>query len=737
MAAVPGRAVLLLLGGRSTRMGEPKHLLPHPLSSQPLYLHHLDMLTQLERDEYFPSGVFVSAREDQRNGLKLPETVQVILDDPSLDIGPAGGIIQAFSSRPNATWLLLAVDLPFVTRYSILHLLSSHSPVSPVSLYLHPEDGNPEPLFSIWTPPALKQLEENCKKGKSGPCRAAKDIWGGKIIEGKGGVKVLEENWVRDADTKEEWGAAIEALSGGIKTAKSLPPTPPLSPDVSVSLPTAQPTFAPKRRLHIPFASAIGRIYKLSLSRPASSAPRPSPCPPSTFSATTTSASSSPLPTLPLLHAVGHTSASDILAVFPHPLQDNSAMDGYALPSSLLASASPSSPTSLPILGRIIAGDPPPPSSYVSALGTQGCWEVMTGAVFPSEAFDAVVKVEDAELTQERDSEGRAFVRFSGSVRERQNRRKRGEQVQRGDVVLRRGQRITPEKVMLLAAVGVAELAVQPDSNASQPRPAHKGKVGILSTGKEIICLASLSPGVEPSPGQVIDCVTPYLSALLSSLGYDPILLPTSGDSSSSFASSVSAALSPSSSSPVPLDMLITTAGVSLGVTDHLPSTLSSLGLTQIFHGVSIRPGAPVMLSLHTNPDTGRKTPVLSLPGNPMASAVGMRSFGREVLNCLGGIEERETGWEEFDVPTSEGGVDEEEARAWVELVEKVKEGSTSFFALPLDQEGKKPMLMVPGRHSNGIRVGPCALGSLVHGQAWVRIEGVEGGGKRAMWCRF
>lgn len=137
------------------------------------------------------------------------------MDDPTKngDIGPASGILQAFDRRPDATWLLLAVDLPFVTRSAILHLLQSHLTDAPVSLFLHPSDGNPEPLFSVWTPRALAQLRENCKKGNSGPCRAAKDVWGGKIVEGHGGIKVLEENWVTDADTPEEWERAIASLS--------------------------------------------------------------------------------------------------------------------------------------------------------------------------------------------------------------------------------------------------------------------------------------------------------------------------------------------------------------------------------------------------------------------------------------------------------------------------------------------------------------------------------------------
>lgn len=66
-------AVVLLLGGRSTRMGSPKHLLEHPATRRPLYQHHLDSLCELESEGVFPAGVVVSARADQRDQLELSE----------------------------------------------------------------------------------------------------------------------------------------------------------------------------------------------------------------------------------------------------------------------------------------------------------------------------------------------------------------------------------------------------------------------------------------------------------------------------------------------------------------------------------------------------------------------------------------------------------------------------------------------------------------------------------------
>ncbi|GAA5854835.1 hypothetical protein JCM9279_005531 [Rhodotorula babjevae] len=675
-------AVVLLLGGRSTRMGSPKHLLEHPATRQPLYQHHLDLLCKLRDEGVFPAGVFVSARCDQRDRLELSEGVELVEDDPDKDgdIGPASGILQAANAKPDTTWLVLAVDLPFVTRSSILRLLAAHAPDAPVSLYLHPSDGNPEPLFSVWTPRALEQLRRNCREGKSGPCRAAKDVWGGKIVEGRGGVTVVEEDCVRDADTPEEWQLAVAALA-------RREPRPG---------PTSSPPLAPAPQHSISFRAAISLIDGLPLPGLDS--------PPSALASSTSGDEREAQ--LSLVQAAGRLASAAVRAVLPHPLHDNSAMDGYAVPSSLLATAAPNLPVFLPVLGRIVAGDPPPPPDLVAALGTRGCWEIMTGAVFPSEAFDAVVKVEGAHESREKDRAGRRLVRFSARVAQHQHRRARGEQVRSGDVVLREGERVSPEKVLLLAACGVAQVAVRSSSPA--PPPARRGRVAIVATGKEIMPLSSLAPDCEPSPGQVVDCITPFLSAVILSHGFEPVVLAPTGDSPSAFASTIAAALA----ADPPFSLLLTIAGVSRGSTDHIPSSLASLNVTSVFHGVKIRPGAPVKLGFH--PPTRarpRALPILSLPGNPMASAACMRSFGDALLERLDGVG---TGWHVMDAA---------QAQQWAQLLPATRSGASSFWAVPVDAQTGLPSLE---EASTRVWKGPGALGSLIEAEAWLRVDDDE-----------
>ena len=414
---------------------------------------------------------------------------------------------------------------------------------------------------------------------------------------------------------------------------------------------------------------------------------------------------------LPLVEAAGHIATAAVRAELPFPLHDNSAMDGYAVPSSLLAAAAPDLPVLLPVLGRIVAGDPPPPPELVAALGTRGCWEIMTGAVFPSTAFDGVVKVEDAQQSGEADRAGRPLVRFGVRAAPQQHRRARGEQVRAGDVILCEGERVSSEKVLLLAACGVAQVAVR---SAPLPPPTPRGRVGILATGKEIVPLSALDPAREPAPGHVVDCITPFLSALLLSHGFEPVVLLPSGDSPTAFASTLAA--------DPPFSFLLTVAGVSRGSTDHIPSTLASLGVAPVFHGVKIRPGAPVKLGVH--PPTSARLcplPVLSLPGNPMASAACMRSFGDALLERLGGAG---TGWRSMEAA---------QARRWAQVLPPTRSGSSSFWAVPVDAQAGLPSLEMAAARA---WKGPGALGSLVEAGAWLRVDADERGAS-VFWRSF
>ena len=422
-----------------------------------------------------------------------------------------------------------------------------------------------------------------------------------------------------------------------------------------------------------------------------------------------------------LLAGVGRATEQDLYAVLPHPLADNSAMDGFAVNARLLVGASRDSPVFLPILGRILAGELPPPTGSPTQ---DGCWEVMTGGIIPSEAFDAVIKVEDVLPSDSTsDSLGRLLVGFTTPVKSGQHFRRQGEQFHAGDLLLRAGEVIAPEHVMLLAAAGITSVQAR---TSARPRREIERRVAILTTGKEVVPFNDFARGARIETGQVIDCITPFLQATLLSRGCEPVLLASAGDSATALRASLDAALESGS-----FDLIITVAGVSLGSADYTPAVLASLGLEEIFHGVAIRPGGPVMLSRHRASDT----PVLSLPGNPMASAVCLQSFGAAILDGSSPYAGGE-GWSELDLGHFSEEEEEEQNASWQDWLERLKPGMSTFAALPVSDQG---MPTLRGVLSAGRRTGPCALGSLIGAGAWVRADRAasRGGKDKVFWRPF
>jgi molybdopterin molybdotransferase len=136
---------------------------------------------------------------------------------------------------------------------------------------------------------------------------------------------------------------------------------------------------------------------------------------------------------IPLDQAVGRVAAEDISAEEQNPPFDQSAMDGFAVHVSDLK-ATGSEDNWYPVFGRVVAGDD---SSAFPEV--KGVIEIMTGASIPSSYFDAVIRVEDTESRL--DDQGRLQVRFKISPKIGQNIRLAGEDIQIGDVLLRKNQK--------------------------------------------------------------------------------------------------------------------------------------------------------------------------------------------------------------------------------------------------------------------------------------------------------
>jgi len=213
---------LLLAGGRSTRMGTPKHLLPMP-DGRPIYQHLVDTLHAAcpEADDVYISLAQESLLDDRLRHAALPgnnteskqtrrPTLRILYDargnNTTDSAGPAAGLLATHRAHPDATWLVVGCDYPFVTVEALSQLREMHA--GPVTCFRN-DEGFCEPLVGIWGPKALERLAENDAKGRSGPSAVVRELDGLTIRpNGACSTKVL-----CNVNTPQEWEAAQGILT--------------------------------------------------------------------------------------------------------------------------------------------------------------------------------------------------------------------------------------------------------------------------------------------------------------------------------------------------------------------------------------------------------------------------------------------------------------------------------------------------------------------------------------------
>jgi molybdopterin molybdotransferase len=295
--------------------------------------------------------------------------------------------------------------------------------------------------------------------------------------------------------------------------------------------------------------------------------------------------------TVGLAAAAGRILAHDIHAPVDLPPHTNSAVDGYAVYHADLHS---DRPTELPLHGRAAAGHP---SRTAQPRGTAG--RIFTGAVMP-DGPDTVMMQEDCTVT------ATGILVLPGICRGA-NRRPAGEDIARSALALAAGHRLSPADIGLLAALGLPELQVR-----------ARLRVAVFSTGDELA-----EPGTSLRPGAVYDANRFMLAALLGRLGAEVVdggMLPDE-------VGATGRALVKAAGT---VDLIVTSGGVSIGDEDHVRDAIMQSGALN-FWRVAIKPGRPVAL--------GRigDTPLLGLPGNPVAALVTFAAIGRPLLDRLAG----------------------------------------------------------------------------------------------------
>jgi molybdopterin molybdotransferase len=302
---------------------------------------------------------------------------------------------------------------------------------------------------------------------------------------------------------------------------------------------------------------------------------------------------------VPLRSALGRVLAVDVKSAEPVPGFDNSSMDGFAIRAADTAGASPTAPVALRIAGEARAGHP-----AESSLEAGQAIAISTGAMLP-EGADSVVRVEDTAADNGR-------VEVSVEVEPGNNVRRRGDDIEPGAPVLRKGVTIGAAALGVLASIGLVEV-----SCARRPR------TRVLTTGDEL-----LEPGDATRPGGVRNSNAYSIPSLALGAGAEVAGIRTVSDDPIATRDAVEAALDG--------EVAVISGGVSVGDHDHVKSALLELGVERVFWRVALKPGKPTWFGVAPG-----GTLVFGLPGNPVSAMVTFLLFVRRAIRALLGAGER------------------------------------------------------------------------------------------------
>ncbi len=301
---------------------------------------------------------------------------------------------------------------------------------------------------------------------------------------------------------------------------------------------------------------------------------------------------------VPLGEALGRVLAEPVVSAREIPPWANSSMDGYAVRGADTESASREQPVTLAVVGEVAAG-----RVAIREVGSGQAYRILTGAPLPP-GSDAVVPQEEVTRDGTRLAIRRAVQRGAYV-------RPRGEDIRIGDRILETGSVLRPAALGVLAALGRGNVSVY-----------RRPTVAILSTGDELV-----QPDSPLGPGQIPDSNTYTLSGLAVEAGAVPLSLGIAPDRREVLVERFRQGLQ--------ANVLVSSAGVSVGDRDFVREAIEALGARLEFWQVNMRPGKP--LTFGRIGGQAGECLFFGLPGNPVSSMVTFELFVRPVLRRLGG----------------------------------------------------------------------------------------------------
>ena len=290
---------------------------------------------------------------------------------------------------------------------------------------------------------------------------------------------------------------------------------------------------------------------------------------------------------LPIEQALGSILAQDIIATHNLPPYNNSAMDGYAVKVS-------DATRCVKVKHTIFAGD----DSHEILLKGEGI-KIMTGAKIPK-GCECIVPVEET-------SECKDGINLP-SLTSGKHIRLCGEDIKKGELLLKSGQKLQAHQITLLASQGISHIKVY-----------KKPHIALFASGSE---LKMHFESVEAY--QLYNTNTPTLLSRSQELGCEVDFIGTAQDTLEDLKQHVKSALNS--------DLIITSGGVSVGDADYTKEAFGAFDMQTYFDKVEIKPGKPTTFGRINN------TLILNLPGNPLAAALNFELFGQSIILALSGI---------------------------------------------------------------------------------------------------